>query len=156
MKIVITRIFRSAAVFLLLLIFLAGSTGISFFVHTCGSSHKKDVFAFREIFHQDIGCCCVENDAAKTPPGTSSYSDDGCCKTSHLFVKAPFIGFPVTEKLTVNLSVVELPMFSPSQPSPSEDSGISFVPYTDTSPPPLSGITLVYFLHQIRIPAPAC
>jgi hypothetical protein len=153
----ITRILRSAAVCLLLLIFLAGSTGISFFIHTCGSSHQKDVFAFREIFHQDIGCCCTEKASSKPDDGTApGYRDDDCCKISHLFIKAPFAGFPVLEKLSIPDCAAEVPEFALFRSKPAEDSKASFIPFLDHSPPPLYGISLIHFIHQIRIPAPVC
>ena len=154
----IRQILRSAAVFMLLLTFLAGSTGISFYIHTCGSSHKKEAFAFREIFHQKVDCCCEENPVSKEPAGgPSKYNDEDCCRISHLFIKAPFLGFPVTEKLSV-------PVFCCNEYTgpanyvslPPRDLKASNIPLRDPSPPPLSGMDLVCFLHQIRIPAPAC
>jgi hypothetical protein len=155
---VINRVLQSAAVCLLLLIFLAGSTGVSFYIHTCGSSHKKEAFAFREIFNQKTGCSCEEILPSKVPDGSAStYLNEDCCKISHLFIKAPFIGFPVFEKLLVPVSQsLELPgsALLPSQTV--LDSKASFIPFLDHSPPPLSGVCLVYFLHQIRIPAPVC
>jgi hypothetical protein len=143
---------------MLLLIFLAGSTGISFYVHTCGSSHKKEAFAFREIFNQKIACSCDENVPEKTPAGSgSNYMDQDCCTISHVFIKAPFLGFPVVEKLTVpTFHFIEHPEFALFRSLPVQDSKASFIPFTDPSPPPLSGITLVHFLHQMRIPAPVC
>jgi len=155
---VINRILRSAAACLLLLIFLAGSTGISFYIHTCGSTQKKQVFAFREIFHQKVGCCCDENSPGNTAAGSASgYNDEDCCRISHLFVKAPFLGFPVSEKLPVpTLHFIEFPGFALYRSQSSQDSGTSFILFPDHSPPPLSGIKLVCFLHQIRIPAPVC
>ena len=157
-KPVIIRILRSAAVCLLLLIFLAGSTGISFYIHTCGTSHKKEVFAFREIFHQNIACCCDEDLTANVPTGSASnYNDADCCRISHLFIKAPFLGFPVVEKLLVpTFHFIEFPEFALFRSQPTQDSKASFTPFHDPSPPPLSGIDLVHFLHQIRIPAPVC
>ncbi len=154
----IIRILRYAAVCLLLLIFLAGSTGISFFIHTCGTSHKKEVFIFREIFHQNIDCCCEEDHTANIPAGSASnYTDADCCRSLHLFIKAPFLGFPVFEKLLVpTFHFLEFPEFALLRSQHVQDSKASFTPFHDPSPPPLSGIKLVHFLHQIRIPAPVC
>jgi hypothetical protein len=155
---VIIRILRSTAVCLLLLIFLTGSTGISFYIHTCGTSHKKEVFAFREIFHQNIACCCDENFTVNVLVGSAlNYNDADYCRISRLFIKAPFLGFPVVEKLLVpTFHFIEIPEFALLRSQPVRDSKASFTLFHDPSPPPLSGINLVHFLHQIRIPAPVC
>jgi len=157
-KNVITRILRSVAVCMLLLIFLAGSTGITFYIHTCGSSHQKEAFAFREIFNQKIPCSCDENLASKVPAGSAvNYQDEDCCRISHLFIKAPFLGYPVVEKQSVPISQFTVfPGFALLMSQPARDLNVSFTPFNDPSPPPLSGINLVHFLHQIRIPAPVC
>jgi hypothetical protein len=154
----ISRILRSAAVCLLLLIFMAGSTGISFYIHTCGSSHKKEVLAFREIFHQKISCCCEADETAMVPEGTASaFNDEDCCRISHLFIKAPFIGFPVVEKVSLTqFYFVAYPDLAFLSSQKTQDPKASFTPFRDPSPPPLSGISLVHYLHQVRIPEPAC
>ncbi|MCX6243952.1 MAG: hypothetical protein NTU98_04540 [Bacteroidetes bacterium] len=143
---------------ILLLFFLAGNTGISFFVHTCGSTHKKDVFVFREIFHQQMACCCEENPSERMPASSGSeFNDDDCCRISHLFVKASFTALPVLEKITIPETGITLfPDFALLRSEQVLDSKASFIPFLDHSPPPLSGIRLVHFLHQIRIPAPVC
>jgi len=154
----ISRVLRSAAVCLLLLIFMAGSTGISFYIHTCGSSHKKEALLFREIFHQKVSCCCDADENTTLPGSPSSTLNDGdCCKISHLFIKAPFVGFPVIEKVSLTqFYSVEYPGFALLFSLRVQDSKASFTPFRDPSPPPLSGIHLVYYLHQVRIPEPAC
>jgi hypothetical protein len=152
------KILRSASVLLLLLVFLAGNTGISFFVHTCGSTHEKDVFVYREIFHQQMSCCCeadmMEQHSAHA---TAEFNDNDCCRISHLFVKASITALPVLEKITVpETGIAIFPEFALLRNEQVMDSKASFIPFLDHSPPPLSGIRLVHFLHQIRIPAPVC
>ncbi len=154
----ISRILGFASVCLLLLIFLAGDTGISLYIHTCGGSQKKDVLVFREIFHQKIDCCCDENATASLPRNpASSLNDDDCCRISHLFIKVPFPGFPILEKFSV-------PAFqTPEYPdlailkvhSPQAPKSLSNL-FPGPSPPPIFGVTLVHFLHQMRIPDPVC
>jgi hypothetical protein len=143
---------------LLLLIFLAGSTGISFYIHTCGESHKKEIRVFREIFHQKIACCCDDNltlPVSGSP--VSTFNDEDCCRISHLFIKAPFLGFPVLEKFSVpEFQVTHFPETALSKLQFVQDLKASYIPSPDPSPPPLSGVILVHFLHQIRIPEPAC
>jgi len=137
---------------------MAGSTGISFYIHTCGSSHKKEVLAFREIFHQKVSCCCDADETAKISSGSASaFNDEDCCRISHLFIKAPFIGFPVFEKLSLPpFHFIDVPDFALLIIQNARESQASFTPFRDPSPPPLSGVNLVYYLHQVRIPAPAC
>ena len=152
----ITRILRSSSVCLLLLIFLAGSTGITFYIHTCGSSHQKEVFLFHEIFHQKVDCSCEENqngDQSSVPV----INDNDCCRISHLFIKASFLGFPVVEKSPVPYTQWFVsPGFLLIFTQPVQDSKASFIPFRDPSPPPIFGRSLVYFLHQIRIPFAIC
>jgi hypothetical protein len=152
----IFRTLRFSAVCMLIFIFLAGSTGVSFYFHTCGSSHKKEVFIYREIFHQKMDCCCDNNPPERNSGKETSFSDENCCRISHLFVKAPFLGFPVDQQLLTPIHLIDLPDFQLCQFLSFQDSIESFIPFNDTSPPPLSGINLVHFLHQIRIPAPVC
>jgi len=154
----VTRILRSISVSLLLLVFFAGNTGISFFVHTCGTTHKKDVYLYREIFHQQMSCCCEETPGETNPaPAATSFSDNGCCRISHQFVKSSFTALPVLERIPVpETGITTFPSFTLLRSEPVQDLKVSFIFFPDHSPPPLSGISLVHFIHQIRIPAPVC
>jgi hypothetical protein len=144
---------------MLLLIFLAGSTGITFYVHTCGSNHQKEVFIYREIFHQKSDCCCEDNPAPKSPSGSSSSIDDGdCCKIAHLFIKALLAGFPVLEKVSI-LPSQFTGFIDVSELSPAivHNSKAAFSLSPDPSPPPpIFGITLLHYLHQLRLPSAIC
>lgn len=154
----ISRILRSAFVCLFLVILLAGSIGISFYIHTCGGSQKREVLVFREIFHQKIACCCDENlNLHLSGSSASTYNDEDCCRISHLFIKAPFLGFPILKKFSVPIfQFTEYPKISFLKLQLFKHSKASYIPFTDSSPPPLSGVILVHFLHQIRIPEPVC
>jgi hypothetical protein len=152
------RIIRTAFVLSLLTIFIAGSTGLSFFIHTCGSSHKTDVYVYREILNPKMSCCCDETHTGKVVKDPSvNFKDDNCCRISHLFLKAPFAGFPILEKISLkSFPVADLDACLLFQTQPTRDTEISYITTPDHSPPPLYGITLICFIHQIRIPAPAC
>jgi len=154
---VISRILRFMSVCVLLSIFLAGETGILFYIHTCGGSQKKQVLVFREIFHQKIDCCCDEIVTANVRGSSASTFNDDCCRISHLFIKIPFPGFPISEKFLLpafyfseytEVAILKLQSL--------QDSKASFSSSPDPSPPPIYGVTLVHFLHQIRIPEPVC
>ena len=152
------KIVRSVGVFTLLLIFLAVGTGFTFFVHTCGSSHKTDVYVYKEVFNPKMSCCCDESGPGLTKSDLSmNYRDENCCRIVHLFIKAPFAGFPVLEKITLpSLTIAGLPQSPLFRQKPVADAGYSFIFKPDHSPPPISGTILVYFIHQIRIPSPVC
>ena len=156
----ITRIFKSTSILLFLLVFLAGSAGISLSVHTCGDSHKKNVLVFKEIFNQKFACCCEENIASQKDRDLSAnaeYSDNDCCRISHLFIKVLFTGFPVLEKFSV--PQFDFPVYTEManlKLTSLQDSKLSYQPFSDPSPPPLSGIKLIISIHQIRIPESVC
>ncbi len=154
----ISRILRYSSIGVLLLLFMAGNTGISFYIHTCGSSQKKEVLVFREIFQQKIACCCDDNLVLQiTGNSESTYNDADCCRISHLFIKSPFPGFPVLEKYSVpEFQVAHFPEAALLKLQFIQDSKASYIPSPDPSPPPLYGVILVHFLHQIRIPEPVC
>ena len=154
----ITRIFRSSAIVLLMMVFLAGSTGLSFYIHTCGSTHNTKVYLFKEIFSKRMSCCCDEDLSGNATNNRSlTYQDENCCRISHLFIKAPLAGFPVLEKISLrSLPVAELHESPYLQLQPVRDAEIILHSYICHSPPPFFGVTLIYYIHQIRIPAPVC
>jgi hypothetical protein len=149
---------HSASICLLLLIFIVSSTGISFYIHTCGSNQKKEVRIFREIFEQKIACCCDDNLNIPTKGSSeTSLNDADCCRISHLFIKAPFLGFPILEKYSVpEFQVTHFLETALLKLQFIQESKASYIPFPDPSPPPLSGVILLHFLHQIRIPEPVC
>jgi hypothetical protein len=152
----VTRILRFVYVSFLLIVFIAGNTGVSFFVHTCGSTHKQDVFIYREVFHQQMSCCC-EAEPGEPTPAVTSFSDADCCRLSHHFVKASFTALPVFEKIPIpSTGIILFPSFALLRSDPVGDSKVTVIPFPDHSPPPLSGIRLIHFIHQIRIPSPVC
>ena len=153
---VMKRLFFSSFSFLMLVIFLFGTTGVSFYVHECKSSHSKEVFIYPEIIKHRSSCCCatdVHGTASTNSP--VQIEDPGCCKNSHLYFKASFLGFPVFQKMTSEpvQKILVSELFRNIVRSV-ESEKVSFSPLQDHSPPPMSGRLLVQAIHQIKIPVP--
>ncbi len=140
----------------LLVIFLTGTTGISFYIHTCSESHKRDVFAFPELLkpHSD---CCTE-DAVSPVAGSCNHPigiSAACCKNEHLYLKAAFTSEPVSQPATPHFSVEnDLTLFSGINIPQARETVHGDLIMSGNSPP-IAGKLLVLRIHQIRIPSPA-
>jgi len=147
---------RSWLVLLITVIFLFGSTGITFFIHECGSSQTKEVFVYPEILKHQSSCCCAEEVHGTPSVATAlQFSDPDCCKNTHLFIKASFLGFPVFNKHQEE--PIRNILSSDHQDfmvRPVEPIKVLFTSLQDPSPPPLSGRLLIQAIHQIKIPVP--
>ena len=148
------NLFRAFGVILLLLVFLAGSTGVSFYIHECHSSNTKEVFLFPEILKHNISCGCGGEEHEK--PVASSplhYNEPDCCKNSHLYIKASFQCFPLIQKQKSERSFQIYPfhLFSLLLDE-SKGERIKIAIFQDHAPPPLAGRMLILTIHQIKIP----
>ena len=96
---------RTAFLFLMLVTFLTGTTGVSFYIHECSSSRKKEIVAFPEILNKTVSCCCAEEVHGTVPSDepVSSFDEPDCCKNTHVYLKAIFIGFPVFHQFNPDL-----------------------------------------------------
>lgn len=140
----------------LLVCFLTGTTGVSFYIHTCSSANKRDVYAFPEI-KKPAGSCCCDNEIHH---GTSCndhlvFDAVPCCTQQYLYFKAAFLSlvpcdhfvqFETVTPVAATLLPVQNPELSPN---------VTYCRFLTGKSPPLSGRDLVFFLHQIRIPSPA-
>ncbi len=144
-----------------LLVFLFGTTGLTVLRHTCISSKQNNVTVFPEFFKSsDDGCCenettgyasacCSCHETAGTHPQVDS---SPCCKSDLSFFKLEILTKTV-DKLKLDVlnaflhfrsnPLVSIPLF--------EQPVFEYAHYQFHSPP-LFGRTLVYFLHQIKIP----
>jgi hypothetical protein len=141
------------------ILFISGTTGVTLLIHTCSSSHTTEISAFPEFISHPSNCCCEEDSPSHTIPTSarSEVNSPECCRNQHMLIKAPVIG--VVESAN-HLSSVAVSFFLPGrffelihkteQKLPSE-----YLPWLDHSPPP-PGNNLIFFIHQIRIPFPAC
>ena len=146
---------RTSFLFMMLAIFLTGTTGISFYVHECSSSQIKEVFAFPEILPNTVSCCCAEevHGSVQSVEPVSSFNEPDCCKNTHVYRKAVFTGFPVFYQFNPELLQIAIPAdFLSLQHNMEGAEIVSFTPRVD-HPPPRSGKLLLHFLHQIKIPA---
>lgn len=148
--------FLAITALLVSMLYLAGSTCVNFSVHTCSGSQKTDVTLFPEFQKESAGCCCQGFTSQLPAPVKSTISDPGCCKTTFRSFKANLNSFNVTVKTVANPSlqvISELPVRN--CPTMERQCLAEYLPWLDHSPP-LSGKSLIYFLHQIRIPYPVC
>ena len=151
-------IFKHTVTFLILLLFLAGTLGISAREHICNSSKKVTVTLFPELGNPVSGCCCS---FSFTGQGPSSGSDDqrtigdqACCKTIHLFLKAAFLSLQLhLRSLQIPDPVTGIVLLTDNNcPESSEFLSLSSF-YTDTGPP-VSGRQRILAWHQCKIPLP--
>ena len=146
-------IFRSVPVFMLLLVFLAGSTGFTFIRHSCLSSGTTGFSAYPEVFQKEPSCCCETFPASATLPG-SAFNDEDCCKNIRGFIKFPVAGFPVLSFHVLNPVCLPLsPLLDQNRPRFFENDFNILLSNDDPSPPP-GGKALVLSIHQIKIPFP--
>jgi hypothetical protein len=155
----VKRKFQAILSSLILVFFLAGTTGITLFIHTCTSSHKTEISAYPEIFKHTSDCCCAEEGINKSVASSKDLEIDNpeCCKNQHLFLKAYITGLPVVQNHLINTPLFQTHPVDLMNLIVKERHLIcdEYLPWLDHSPP-LSGKTLVYFIHQIRIPYPVC
>jgi hypothetical protein len=154
------KLIKHTGVLIILVIFLAGSTGITFSLHTCLSAGKTDVTVFPGLFEKNEGCCCGSDapaSLASPDPLPASWDAPDCCVLSKVFFKT--ITFPAPETIKMSPAVVDLFQIGQAfaeTSCPTSRETVNTLPLPDPSPPPLSGKLLVHFLHQVKIPFPAC
>ena len=156
-KIFLMKTIQRICILGLLAVFLFGITGLSVFHHTCSSSNRDQVAVYTGIFGEAPGSCCGDEVSAAVTlhvPATAQNIDEPpCCKSTTTFLTLHIISetgsklilkdvacFPVPYPIALNGCMVKnkLPEISINLHPP---------------PFPLAGRPLVYFLHQIRIPA---
>lgn len=152
----VKQVFRISFLFLMLAAFLFGTTGVSFYIHECSSSHTKEVIPFPEIVNKTVVCCCASevHGSISSDEPVSSFNEPECCKNTHVYLKASFTGFPVFYQFNPDLSQKNVTADLLNLVSNNPDSEISTFTIRVDHPPPRSGKLLVHFLQQLKIPAP--
>jgi hypothetical protein len=144
--------------FLILMLFLAGTLGISAREHICSSSKKVTVTLFPELGNQASGCCCTssfrEHEGLAGSDNQRNIGSQECCKTIHLFFKVVFLSPPVQCPVALILNSTTNDVVLIEHPD-QELFALIGVPsfYTDTGPP-ISGRQRVLTWHQVKIPFP--
>ncbi len=150
------------AAFLLLLVFLFGTTGLSVFRHICHSSNENNTSVYPEFFKNAASSCCADELTGYTSAGSGKATESDpfqhfnpapCCKIIISFFKLEILTVRV-EKVVFHtffsryplyaISLLQLPVFLQPLLQPA---------YFQYHSPPLFGKMLVQFLHQMKIPA---
>lgn len=136
------------------LVFLLGSTGISFYHHTCFSSNTQKTTVYPGIFKPAVSCCCGStSDSDGNSGGDSSIDVASCCKSVTSVIKLRPGYLPATNSIffapeTTILAIVLNPTLS------TEDMpGIQTYRFFEFYSPPFTGKALVHFLHQLKVPS---
>jgi hypothetical protein len=146
----------------ILVVFLYGTTGLSVLDHSCNSSNERSVTIYPEIFKQAGSGCCTDGEsgyacASHKYPVSNAFPENvdaqPCCKSIISFFKLEILTVRA-EKLVVDNLYVQAQSFPvPADVQiPNEQRPLTPVHHQFYSPP-LFGIRLVHFLHQMKIPA---
>lgn len=145
---------------MLAVVILAGSAGISLFIHACGSGKKLDYRLYPEYF--SVGKSCCDPWAGKTMSSCSKeehgqhqgISKEDCCESMHVILRIPQLIHP--QPIFVDFSLpghIAGLFLKTTVPEPVTAQVMAGYWAGDPSPPPLSGRALLIALHQIQIPS---
>jgi hypothetical protein len=156
---------KHIGIFFLLLVFLAGTTGVSFLHHICSSSKQDIVTVYPEIFKRSGSSCCAEESTGYACASHVNLSKDKmplnidgapCCKSIASFIKLEILTIRVA-KLVIHPEKAQLPV-SPTIlcQIPAFEQPLLQPAHFQFYSPPLFGRLLVHYLHQMKIPAHTC
>ena len=146
------RIIIKIGTLFIALVFLLGSTGISFYHHSCFSSNTHKTIVYPGLFKAAVSCCCGE---ALVAGGPASVDEAACCKsvTSLLKIRNGYLtaanNVVFAPEITVQHGIVCSLFPAGYQPE------ITAYPFFEFYSPPFTGKALVHFLHQIKVPSPS-
>ncbi|HNY01551.1 MAG TPA: hypothetical protein PKG48_03135 [Bacteroidales bacterium] len=157
------KIIRRIGALAMILVLLYGTAGMTVFHHICNGKHTDEVTLYSGILTGPESSCC--GDEMRVAPvacsmnskadGASRIEEPACCKSLLAFYKLDVTQTRVMEPLHTTLAVADIPAAiecAISAAHPPQDVTTSFYRFES---PPLSGRSLVIFLHQVRIPAPS-
>lgn len=149
-------------VFLLLLVFLFGTTGISVFHHICSSSNQEDVSVYPEFFKKSGSGCCVDEETGYACSQRVNSCNEAlgqhidaspCCISILSFFKLDILTVRA-HQLLINDVLVQLVDYTDSLITTlSADRPFIIPGHFQFFSPPLFGKVLVHFLHQMKIPS---
>jgi hypothetical protein len=129
--------------------------GITIFHHLCSGSATHEVTVYPEFFRHAPACGCSEEDRTTGSGGFgSSIESPSCCQNITLYCKLPVNTIPA-EPASITFGFVGHEMSVPDLP-PTLSSEAEIVQgfHFNSHAPPLAGIALIHFIHQIKIPFP--
>lgn len=141
---------------LVVLVFF-GTTGVTVYHHICACT-SQNIPVLESCCAPAVTPTCCETTSLEIPPSPET-AHKGCghdhngCKDIPLYFKASLIGLPVAQKVTFQVHVPEFDVpFASIFHAPEQDE-IKSVKVARPDPPPCpSGRSLVYSLHQPKIP----
>jgi len=149
--------FKNICTLILLVIFLAGSNGISFFHHFCSCSNTLSTLLYPGVLSAPATCCDRECSAMVpvTDAASSTHLDPApCCKILRVYYRLLVNSSPVRQ------DSLQLPYFGTLQVLDSDQTCHremkipKFNVFFEFQSPPLYGRSLITYLHQIKIPLP--
>lgn len=145
------KILARTGTILIALVFLLGSTGISFYRHSCTSSNTQKLIVYPGLFKAAVSCCC----GGSASTGESEIDMTSCCKSASSLVKLQGGYIPaVNHVLFAPDIIIQSGLFAVSLPSVSRQPVITYR-FFEFYSPPFSGKALIHFLHQIKVPSPS-
>lgn len=144
-------------IYTLAALILFSSLGISFYLHHCGCQHTILVSVSVGFNEPEPETCCSScNPKPSTYEDGLSFSRKGCCQDFAYFYLLPVTKDNVFQQLT-HVLVTQIIKAIISTPEISDFSFAGEIFHFLHSPPLLfSGRKIIYLLHQIKIPSPAC
>lgn len=156
------------------LVFLLGSMGISIYHHSCFTHHAEKTVVYPGIFQSASDCSCQDASASCTgchtekscsidagfrpeetcDSGTGCHLEaSSCCKSETLYMKLEPGFLPGTTSVEFSDLPSAFPALHPTVPVLSNHTVPPVYSFFEYYAPPFSGRALVFFLHQIKVPA---
>ena len=150
-------IVKRTVILLIIAIFLFANIGISVLRHICHSSNTTEVRVYPEFSHETCsGCCCIENtptDRLPIDPDSIHFESVPCCQDVVSYLKPELSFLPAEKHISADIFLISFasPLFLLPESVRKPVIG-AMLKHRDHAPP-VTGKLLVYFLHQIKIPA---
>jgi len=153
-------LFKKISLFLLAVVVFIATSGMTIYHHHCACSDISETSVIIQKFDcahfndqntpQEHSCCHAVDPET---PDHSEDDEDGCCTTTHDFLKIG-IDLKIDDfKPSIKVFSVVISIFYTDNPLPGESNDL-FSLNPRGAPPPLSGRALLFFLNQLKIDTP--
>ena len=143
--------------FLLLIVLLTETTGVTLVHHFCSMSNTCEIKSVDGFSGEsDSSCTCSEEadeEASNPEEQPQSFSAPACCYEVSTFLKFDFSSIIHSPLVFTSFTDAVIGLFHFKPVHPGENKSISGDPFFRFYSPPLSGINLLHAIHQIKIPA---